>query len=123
MLVPKLKRDIKPLCDKHLVEMEAVGTRRKMGGSDIWDCLAFRCPTQGCTRLFDSGGYTTISDGSTEQGSRNFIGCEEGAMFVESIQGDLLIWRCCIAGCERSRTTDRAFRPGDDEIPRQAAAM
>lgn len=116
-MAPKLKSDIKPLCDKHLVEMEAVGTRRKMGGSDVWDCLAFRCSTQGCTRSFDSGGYTTISDGSIDPESRNFLGCEEGAMFVESVEGDRLIWRCSIVGCQRSRTTDRAFRPSGGAGP------
>jgi hypothetical protein len=114
-MAPELKRDIKPLCDKHLLEMEVTGTRRKMGGLDVWDCIAFRCSTQGCTRLFDSGGYTTISDGLIDPGSRNFIGCEEGAMFIESVEEDRLIWRCCIVGCKRSRTTDRAFRPSDGE--------
>jgi len=109
MLVPKMRIDIRPLCDKHLVEMEAVSVKAKMGGSDEWAWPAFRCFMQGCARSFDSGGYTTISNGSIDPASRNFIGCEEGAMFIESVQGDRLIWRCSIAGCERSRTTDRAL--------------
>jgi hypothetical protein len=123
MLEPKMKRDIKPLCDKHLVEMEAVGVEAKMGGSDVWTWPASRCPTQGCTRSFDSGGYTTISDGSIDPESRNFIGCEDGAMFIESVVEDRLIWRCSIVGCQRSRTTDRAFRPNDGEILRHAAEL
>jgi hypothetical protein len=111
MSAPKLKCDIKPLCDKHLVEMEAVRVKAKMGGSDEWTWDPFRCPVQGCTRSFDSGGYITVSNGMIDPASRNFIGCEEGAMFVESVQEDRLIWRCCIDGCERSRATDRAFLP------------
>jgi hypothetical protein len=87
MLAPKMRSNIKPLCDKHLVEMEAVRVKAKMGGSDECTWPAFRCSTQGCTRTFDSGGYTTISNGSIDPASRNFIGCEEGAMFVESVQG------------------------------------
>ena len=109
-----MRSDIKPLCDKHpQVEMELVGVEAKMGGSDVQRWLAFRCPMQDCTRLFDRGGYTTISDGSIDPESRNFIGCEHGAMFIESVEGDRLIWRCCMDGCERSRTTDRSFRPTD----------
>ena len=58
MLAPEMKIEIKPLCDKHLVEMEAVRVKTKMGGSDIWNTPAFRCSAPGCTRSFDSGGYT-----------------------------------------------------------------
>lgn len=122
MSVPKMKSDIKPLCDKHLVEMEAVRVRAKMGGSDVWTWPSFRCSTQGCTRSFDSGGYATISDGLVDPESRNFIGCEDGAMFVESVEEDRLIWRCSKVGCQQSRTTDRAFRTSHSEILRHAGA-
>jgi hypothetical protein len=111
MLAPEMKIEIKPLCDVHLVDMEATRVRAKMGGSDVWDWPAFRCPKPGCTRSFHSGGYATISDGSIESGSGNSIGCEDGAMFIESVEEDRLIWRCSKVGCHRSRTTDRAFRP------------
>lgn len=120
MLAPEMKIEIKPLCDKHLVEMEAVRVKTKMGGSDIWNTPAFRCSAPGCTRSFDSGGYTTILGGSIEPESTNFIGCEDGAMFIESIQEDRLIWRCSKDGCQKSRTTDRAFYPSDGEIQRHA---
>jgi hypothetical protein len=123
MSVPQMKNDIKPLCDKHVVEMEAVRVRAKMGGPDVWTWPAFRCSMPDCTRSFDSGGYTTISDGLIDPESRNFIGCEDGAMFIESVKGDRLVWRCSIVGCQRSRTTDRAFRPSDGEILRAAGAI
>src|SRR5450756_1842024 len=112
-MAPKMKSDIKPLCDKHLVEMEAARATEKMGGSDVCDWFAFCCSMQGCARSFDTGGYTTNSDGSIDPESRNFIGCEHGAMFIESVEGDRLIWRCCMVGCQRSSSTDRAFRPSD----------
>ena len=115
MSVPEMKSDIKPLCDKHIVEMEAVGPSAKMGGSDVWEWPAFRCTIQDCARLFDSGGYATISNGSIDRESRNFIGCEDRAMFIESVEQDRLIWRCSKPGCQQSRTTDRAFRPTDDK--------
>ena len=115
MLVPEMKIEIKPLCDRHLVEMEPVGVRAKMGGSDVWDYLAFRCPTQGCTRSFISGGYATISDGSIME-SGNVINCEHGAMFNESVEKDRLIWRCSKVGCQKSRTTDRPLRPSDGAV-------
>jgi hypothetical protein len=120
MLTPEMKSDIKPLCDKHLVEMESVRVRAKMGGSDVWTWLAFRCSSQGCARSFHSGGYATISDGSLDAGSVSFIGCEDGAMFIESVEGDHLIWHCSKVGCQRTRTTDRAFRPSDVETLRHA---
>jgi hypothetical protein len=113
MAVPEMKSDIKPLCDKHLVEMEALSMSAKMGPPDVWTWPAFRCATQGCTRSFDSGGYTTISKGSVERESRNFIGCEDGVMFIENVEGDGLIWRCSKAGCQRLRTTDRSSHPSD----------
>jgi hypothetical protein len=116
-MAPERKSDIKPLCDKHLVEMEADGTRRKTeGGADVWEYLVFHCTTPGCNRLLDRGEYITVSDsdGSLDPGSRNFISCEDGLMFIESVEGDRLIWRCCMVGCQRSRTTDRAFRPSDE---------
>jgi hypothetical protein len=78
MLVREMKIDVKPLCDKHLVEMGAVRMKAKMGGSDIWTWAAFRCPAPGCTRSFDSGGYTTTVGGSIDPESTNFIGCEDG---------------------------------------------
>ncbi len=31
MFVQKMRSDIRPLCDKHLVEMEAVRVKAKMG--------------------------------------------------------------------------------------------
>jgi hypothetical protein len=111
-----MKSNIKPLCDRHLTEMNAVGVEAKMGGSDVWAWAVFRCAMHGCDRSFDSGGYTTTSDGSIDPESRIFIGCEEGAMFIESVKGDRLIWRCSMSGCQRSRITDRAFRPSDREI-------
>jgi hypothetical protein len=43
-------------------------------------------------------------------------------MFIESIEEDRLIWRCSKVGCLKSRTTDRAFRPNDDEIVRHAGS-
>jgi hypothetical protein len=106
-----MKSDIKPLCDKHLLKMEAVGVSAKMGGSDVWTWPAFRCPTAGCDRLFDSGGYRTFSEGPVDPDSSNFIGCEDGAMFIERVEEDNLIWRCSKVGCQRSRTTDLAFCP------------
>jgi hypothetical protein len=106
-----MKTDIKPLCDKHLTEMAAIGVTARMGGSDVWNWPAFHCPAQGCTRLFDTGGHTTISNGSIDPDSRNFIGCDDGAMFIESVKEDGLIWRCSKKGCQQSRTTDRFFRP------------
>ena len=44
-----------------MVEMELVGISENMGGSDVWVWPAFRCIAQDCSRLFDSGGYMTIS--------------------------------------------------------------
>ena len=120
MLTPEMKSDIKPLCDKHLIEMEPVRVRARMGGSDVWIWPAFRCSSQGCARSFDSGGYTTTSDGSIDPESRNFIGCEDGAMFIESVEGDQLIWRCSKVGCQQTRITDQAFRPSDVEPLRRA---
>jgi hypothetical protein len=111
MSVPDMKSDINPLCDKHMVEMEAVRVRAKVGASEVWTWSAFRWSTRGCTRSFDSGGYTTISDGLIDPESGNFIGCEDGAMFIESVEEGRLIWRCSKVGCQQSRTTDRAFRP------------
>jgi hypothetical protein len=110
----EMKIDIKPLCDKHLTEMEAISVKAKMGGSNLWTTPAFRCTTSGCTRLFESRGYLTISDGEADPGGRNFIHCEDGTMFVESVEEDRLIWRCSKIGCQRSRKTDRAFHPVDD---------
>jgi hypothetical protein len=118
-----MKVDVRPLCDKHLVAMEAAGVDAKMGGTDVWHWVAFRCTRAGCLRLFDSGGYTTIADGSIDPGSRNFIGCEDGAMFIERIEGDRLIWRCSKAGCEQSRRTDRDFRPVAVDFLRHARAI
>jgi hypothetical protein len=117
-MAPERKSNIRPLCDKHLVEMEAARATRKIGGADVWDYLVFRCSMPGCNRLLDRGEYISISDsdGSMEEGSRNHIGCEDGGMFIESVEGDRLIWRCCTVGCERSRTTDRDSRPSDGEI-------
>jgi hypothetical protein len=65
-------------------------------------------------RLFESRGYLTISNGIADPNARTFIGCEDGTMFIERVDGDLLIWRCCRIGCQRSRKTDRAFRPIDN---------
>src|SRR5260370_10790644 len=120
MSKPEMKSDIKPLCDKHMAEMEPLRVKANMGRSDLWTWPAFRCPRQGCDRSFYSGGYATTSDGSIDPGSGNFIGCEDGAMFIESVEGDRLIWRCSKVGCQRTRTTDRAFRPSDGETLRRA---
>jgi hypothetical protein len=110
MSAPDMKSDIKPLCDKHLLEMEAVGETAKMGRSDVWTWPAFHCPMPGCNRSFASGGYTAFSEGPVDPDSKNFIGCYDGAMFIESIEEGRLIWRCSKVGCQQSRTTDRAFR-------------
>jgi hypothetical protein len=107
----EFKKNIKPLCDEHLDEqMDPVGIR--LGESDpllsgVED--AFRCPRKGCSRIFDSGGYRSLHNGSIKSNreSHNFIGCEDGAMFIESVEEDRLIWRCSKNGCEQSRTTDR----------------
>jgi hypothetical protein len=103
--------------------MEAIRAIRKMGGSDVWDYAVFRCSTPGCNRQLDRGEYTTVSDGVIVE-RRSFVECEHGhgEMFIESVDGDRLIWRCSMVGCELSRTTDRAFRPSDGEIPRHAGA-
>jgi hypothetical protein len=115
-MAPERKSNIKPLCDKHLVEMEATRAIRKMGGADVWDYSVFRCSALGCDRLLDRGEYVTrVSDGSIDPDCKNFISCEDGhLMFIESVEEDRLVWRCCIVGCERSRTTDRDFRPSDE---------
>jgi hypothetical protein len=123
MSIQGMKSDIRPLCDRHLIEMEAVDVKAKMGGTDVWTLPAFRCAGAGCTRMFDSGGYVDISDGSINPESRNFIGCEDGAMFIENVEGDLLIWRCCTVGCERSGTTDEAFHPISDGFLRRMGAI
>jgi hypothetical protein len=123
MSVRETKSDIKPLCDRHLTEMEAVGLKAKMGGTDVWTSAVFRCTEVGCARLFDSGGYTSVSDGSIDPGSRNFVGCEDGAMFIETVEHSLLIWRCCKVGCKQSRTTDKAFHPSPSGFLRHAGAI
>jgi hypothetical protein len=107
----EMQSDMRPLCDRHLTGMVAVGTRMKMGGADVWTSIVFRCAEAGCARLFESGGYISASDGSIDPGTRNFLGCEDGAMFIESVEKDLLTWRCCKVGCELSRATDKAFHP------------
>jgi len=94
--------------------MEAVRVQAKMPGSDVWTWPAFRCNTDGCVRLFESRGYLSISDGIADPNGRTFIGCEDGTMFIERIEANLLIWRCSRIGCQRSRKTDRTFRPVDD---------
>ena len=107
----EMKSDIRPLCDRHLTEMGGVGTRLKMGGADTWTSVVFRCAEEGCAQLFETGGYISIADGSIDPPTRNFLGCEDGAMFIESVENGLLTWRCCEVGCERSRITDKAFHP------------
>jgi len=106
----EMKSHIRPLCDKHLVQMDAIGIQQKMGGSDVWKCLAFRCPTRGCTRLFESRGYVTVSDGLVDDEGRISLYCEHGVMFIENFDEDCLTWRCSKVGCDRSRMTDRGFR-------------
>jgi hypothetical protein len=123
MSAREMKSDIKPLCDRHLNEMEAVALRTKMGGSDVWTSTVFRCAEVGCARVFDSGGYISVSDGSIDPRTRNFVGCEDGAMFIESVDDGLLIWRCCKVGCGRSRTTERAFHSVPDSFLRHAGAI
>jgi len=123
----ELKKDIRPLCDEHLEEqMDPVGIR--FGESDpllsgSWD--AFKCPRAGCSRIFDSGGYRTLHNGSIDSASEshNFVGCEDGAMFIERVDEDRLIWRCSKNGCEQSRTTDRVSRTSVDGCLRPVGAL
>jgi|SRR5277367_5658596 len=114
MPVREMKSDIRPLCDRHLIEMRTIGVEAKMGGTDLWTWSAFRCTEPECSRLFDSG-YANISRGSVDPESRNLVSCEDGAMFIESVEEELLTWRCCKIGRDRSGTTDKAFH----RIPRR----
>jgi hypothetical protein len=115
----ELKKNIRPLCDEHLDEqMNPVGIR--FGKPDpllsgVED--AFRCPREDCSRIFDSGGYRSLHDGSIESNreSHKFVGCEDGAMFIERVEEDRLTWRCSKSGCEQSRTTDRVSRTSVEE--------
>lgn len=109
----QMKSDIKPLCDKHLTEMEAVRVQANMGGSDIWMWPAFRCNADGCTRLFESRGYLTISNGMADLVGRNCVGCDTDGemMFIERVEEDRLIWRCSRNGCQQSKTTLRVSSP------------
>lgn len=56
-------------------------------------------------RTFDSGGYSTFAEAGVDPDSKNFVGCEDGAMFIENVDDNNLTWRCSIVGCHRSRTT------------------
>ncbi len=107
-----MKLNVRPLCDEHFLPMEPVIVKLRIG-TDIWIEPAFHCPREGCVRSFESGGYISTIDGSVVPESRNFIGCWDGAMYIECLEQDSLIWRCCRVGCERSRVTDRALRPTD----------
>jgi hypothetical protein len=103
----QMKIGIRPLCDKHLTEMEAVRVQANMGGSDVWRWPAFRCNAANCTRLFESRGYLTISDGMADPIGRNCIRCDADGemMFIEKVEDDRLLWRCSKETCQQSRIT------------------
>ena len=105
----QMKSDINPLCDKHLIEMEAIRVQAKMGGSDVWRWPAFRCAASECTRLFESRGYLTISDGTADLVGRNRTVCDTDGemMFIEKAEEDYLVWRCSKKGCQQSRKPPR----------------
>lgn len=97
--------DIRPLCDRHLLEMHPAELTQNMSANETWNFPVFRCPELGCTRVFDSRGYFNVVDGERDLEEPLFIGCEHGAIFIARVEAVELVWRgskiACSEHCER----------------------
>jgi hypothetical protein len=114
-----INTDIRPLCDRHFVEMCLVELRQRVSPYETWSFPAFQCVEPGCIRVFISRGYFTVVDGERDLQDPFFIGCEHGVMFIERMEEENLVWRSAKQGCMGSRITNRSFQniPSADRTP------
>jgi hypothetical protein len=120
MAVKKTKRDLRPLCYKHHVEMKPIQLEKSTNPFTTYS-LAFACPLSGCFICYACRtGYFGVEDG--DQGKRAEapqVSCPQDGqpMYLAEVHPQnrsLRLWRCGKANCQGHRTIEEfIFEPND----------
>jgi hypothetical protein len=125
MALQKTRRDLRPLCYQHHVQMKPVQLEKSTNPFTTYS-LAYACPRSGCFICYaGKTGYFGVEDGDqSKRPEAPQVSCPQDGqpMYLAEVhpqKTNFRLWRCGNANCQGQRTIEEfIFEPNDPFIER-----
>ena len=120
MVVARTRKDLRPLCYAHHVEMKSVQLEKSTNSFTTYS-LAYACPLSGCVICYagETGYFVAESDEESKRTGVLRVGCPQDGlpMYLAAIHPEnttLRLWRCAKTDCQEHLTIQELiFEPND----------